>query len=165
MATSPAVLDRRKTVVALLKDGFSQAEIATQLDVSEPTISRDVAAISEVMDKTIAGKVSLFREAEIEKLDKLEAEAIENYQIALELRDGEDKVVNSASWDRYDKGAKRWWDAQLQIAERRSKLLNLDMKPKQNEQTRPLGVNFIFDSRKDDSPTSQIVIEGDHDPD
>jgi predicted transcriptional regulator len=147
MATSPAVLDRRKTVVTLLRDGRSQAEIANILDVSESTISRDVATIAEVLDKEIAGRVSLFREAEIAKLDELEQQAIENYETAMDLRDSEDKIVNSAAWDRYDKGANRWWAARLQIAERRSKLLNLDLKPKQNEQPTGGGVTFIFESR------------------
>lgn len=73
---------RRAEAAELRLRGKSQLEIATQLGVSQKTISLDLAKIDEDAIERAAGSADLHRAREIAKLDFVERLAFESYWIS-----------------------------------------------------------------------------------
>ena len=136
---TPAVEERRRRIAVLLVKKVSVAEIARQEGLSEPTIWKDVRALDDLWAKDHLADYPLKKARELESLDRLEAKAVEMFELALSP-----VVVLSQNGEPYlhidYKLALSWWDRILNAKQRRAKMLGFDM-------TEPIQVNVNEDKR------------------
>lgn len=97
--------ERQRKVARMYLDGKTQWGIAEQLNVTQGTISRDLKEISQRWKDEALKDISLLREAELRRLDELEAQAAEMYDRTKEAK---------------------WLDIRLKAMERRTKFIGLD---------------------------------------
>lgn len=69
------ITDRRRKVARLLAKKITQVEIAKELGVSQPTISRDVVAIEEEWKREYSEALELIRARELAELRDMERDA------------------------------------------------------------------------------------------
>lgn len=74
-AEKVAIEDRRRKVARLLAKKITQAEIAEELRVSQPTISRDVKVIEEEWKREYAAELDAIRARELAELRDIERDA------------------------------------------------------------------------------------------
>ncbi len=153
------LMERRRHVADLLLLRVPQSEIAIQLGVSAPTITRDVRYIMNTWSGELSDAGNRLRARDAAELDRMEAECILREAEATRLRDEAVPVVrsdtpkeviesrqlikNSAAWERYSRDARAWADQRLHIKERRAKLLNLDLQTPQTANILQVPITFI----------------------
>ena len=70
-----ALNQRREKVANLYIQGWTQAAIAEELQISQPTVCTDLRRIQEAWRESMVRDFDLARELELKKLDRIEREA------------------------------------------------------------------------------------------
>jgi predicted XRE-type DNA-binding protein len=99
------VTKRRTLVAGLYLNRFSQMEIAAQLNVSQPTVARDLAALKAQWKREASGKINARIAREAAELDAMERDC------CLQFSKSKDRT---------------WLETRLRIKERRAKLFGFD---------------------------------------
>lgn len=106
------VADRRKKVAAFTLNHYDQNTIASMLDVSQPTVSRDIKFLTAQWRASAESDIQNHVARVLAELELMAKEASANY---INLKsDGSLKQANT------------WMMTRLQIIDRESKLLGLD---------------------------------------
>jgi len=152
---SPLEIKQNRVKIAeLYIKGVYQAEIATELNLDQSTISRDLKAIQAEWVKNTTLDLDHFKGKEIAKIDQVERTAWEGYTRSLEkfkstittgkgiTEDKETGKVTAGNKDQVVKveernGDPRFLDVVMKCIERRCKIMGLD---KEDEQGRALKI-------------------------
>lgn len=110
------ISNRRRDVARLYKQHKDQVEIAEELGVSQPTVSRDIEFINKQWAAEALESLSIRRGRELAEIEEMEKEAAANYYKAKDLTKGGRPTNEMYKW------LKRW----LEVKERKAKFLGLD---------------------------------------
>jgi predicted transcriptional regulator len=108
--------ERRRKVAKYYKQHWDQQEIADELGVSQPTVSRDIDFINKQWAAEALENISIRRARELAEIEEMEKEAAGNYYKAKDLTEGGKPSREMERW------LKRW----LEVKERKAKFLGLD---------------------------------------
>lgn len=135
---------RRKVAEYYLLD-YNQQEIADMLEVSQGTISTDIRYILTEWKKATLNDTDTIVRRELKKLNYLEQEAVENYNIVKAWRSGDpDKPLSPQ--------LEKWAKIRLDILKRRAQFLGLDQPTRVNiDDNRPEGqvIFYLPDNGRD----------------
>jgi DNA-binding CsgD family transcriptional regulator len=108
--------NRRREVAKRYLKHMDQIDIAAELNVSQPTVSRDIEAINKKLEAAAKEDIQTRRARELAELDIMEKEAAENYYLSKQLTEG----------GRPSREMERWLKRWLEVKERKAKFLGLD---------------------------------------
>lgn len=125
---------RRQRVGELYCTGWSQVAIAKEMDISQPTVSRDINYLQdEVWPKETAMNLDAMKGRELKRNDYLEATAWEAWRRSIEwtkrkVKDdrGVERTIMIPASGRVPFGAKGFLDVVGECIDRRIKLLGLE---------------------------------------
>jgi Putative ATPase subunit of terminase (gpP-like) len=133
------ILNRRQQVAQLYLQNWTQAQIADQLGVRQPTISEDLKQIREQWRESGVRDFNEAREQELQKIDLLEREAWDAWQRSKKPMqsatvDGEGTRSRTKKTMRNQVGDPRFLDQVNKCIAQRRAILGLDALPSFSEQ-------------------------------
>jgi hypothetical protein len=149
-----AVLHRRKQVVELYLQGWSQPAIADQLEVSQPTICADLKAIRQDWRDSTIRDFDELRATELQKLDLIEREAWGAWQrsqkpaqSAVVTGEGHEQKARKSMKHQY--GDPRFLQLVSHCIGQRRAILGLDVLSGPVHPENNLNVNVSLDARRE----------------
>jgi Putative ATPase subunit of terminase (gpP-like) len=144
------ILNRRHQVAQLYLQNWTQAQIADQLGVRQPTISDDLKQIRQQWRESGVRDFNEAREQELQKIDLLEREAWDAWQRSKKPTqsatvDGEGVGSRTRKTMRNQVGDPRFLDQVNKCIAQRRAILGLDALPSLSEQG--ADVNITLDGR------------------
>ena len=149
-----ALLQRRKQVVELYLQGWSQPAIAQHVEVSQPTICADLKAIRQDWRDSAIRDFDELRAIELQKVDLIEREAWGAWQrsqkpaqSAVVTGEGQEQKARKSMKHQY--GDPRFLQLVSHCISQRRAILGLDVLPGPVHQENPSNANLSLDARRE----------------
>lgn len=100
LRTKTSAKERRVIVADMYLTGYSQPQIAEELGISQPTVSRDLTAIRKQWQREAVDSFDIVQKRELARIDKIESEAWEAWRRSIGISRSETTTVEGGTPDK-----------------------------------------------------------------